>query len=278
MTVRRFQIGNTRAHGEGLRVGVVRYPPRGVQKSDYAAEDYFDVWLPMLAPSRDLLKSRKGKDGCDLRYWHSFFSRYESEMRHSTDARQAIFLLAKLARRTPVSIGCTCGPNSHCHVRVLERLIQEAAASDGEGVGKKVTVCSPASERLTALSVYTIADPKTLSALNGKRGIHPLSSGRLWVGARELLHEALLTKQRVPIIFGDATECSRIIYAGVLDDVTVNDDDTEYLVSRIRPVKGDRRPQGLTLESTGLRIKPGFIKTYAICRTPDFLSARKLGL
>jgi hypothetical protein len=200
-------------------------------------------------------------------------------MRKSTDARQAILFLTKLARRTAISIGCSCDANSYCHVRVLERLIQEADASAGEGIGeKKNVVCVPAKNPLAAQSVYTIAHPDTLAALVGRRGSHPLPSGRLWVAARELLHETLLTKQRVPIIFGDATDCSRIVYAGLLDDVTVNDDDTDFMVSHIRPIRSGRRPQDLTLQSTGRRIKPGFIKSYAICRTPGFLSARNLSL
>ncbi len=279
MKINRFQVGVARAPGEGLRIGVVGRPPRGVKKTDYALDDLFDVWFPILAPSRELLSTRKGRGSCDLKYWHSFFRHYESEMRKSTDARQAILLLTKLARRTPISIGCSCDANSYCHVRVLERLIQEADASDGEGISeKKNLVCVPARNLLALQCVYTIAHPDKLDDLVGQKGSHVLPSGRLWVAARELLHETLLTKQRVPIIFGDATDCSRIVYAGLLDDVTVNDDDTDFMVSHLRPIRSGRRPQDLTLQSTGRRIKPGFIKSYAICNTPDFLSPRSLGL
>src|SRR5512145_518297 len=96
-----FRIGSPRSRGEGLRVGIVRFLPRGVKKEDYARLDYFDVWFPLLAPSSELLKSMKsGKWSSEQVRWSKFRERYIAEM-NKTDARQAIQLLAALARATP---------------------------------------------------------------------------------------------------------------------------------------------------------------------------------
>lgn len=278
MRIKTFQVGAPRLPGEGVRFGVVRFPPRGVRRSDYASENMFDVWLPLLAPSRGLLKTRKQRGSWDIMYWHSFFRRYESEIRGSTDARQAALALAQLARTTHLSIGCTCGANSYCHVHVLKQLLQEAYRSGGEGIGRKLAICAPAQRRLSVESVYSIAHPDELAVLAGRRGRHRRNVGRRWVGARDLLHRAMLTKQRVPIIFGDSTDCSRITHVGLLDDVTVSNQGTAYLVSRVRPVRAGRCPQDLTLVSTGQRIKRHFRRSYAICRTPDFVSPRLFGV
>jgi len=127
--LRTFRIGTPRNSKEGLRIGTVRFLPRGVKKEDYARLDYFDVWFPLLAPSTDLLKWLKAQEWrTDSVRWSKFKDRYVSEM-NKTDARQAIKILAELARSTPLSIGCYCEDESYCHRSILRELIQEAAAS-----------------------------------------------------------------------------------------------------------------------------------------------------
>lgn len=121
--IRTYQVGSPRKRGEGLRIGVMRYWPRGVKKED-AAEKHFDVWFPLLAPSRELIQWYRA--GPTDRRWKQFAKKYEREMQ-GTDCRQAIQLLARLAERTPISIGCTCEDESHCHRSVLRKLIEEAA-------------------------------------------------------------------------------------------------------------------------------------------------------
>jgi uncharacterized protein YeaO (DUF488 family) len=122
LQLRTFRIGSPRQRGEGLRIGTVRFLPRGVPKADYAERDLFDVWLPSLAPSRRLLAAAK-QSGMSF---ETFAKRYAVEMR-KTEARQTIALVAALARRTPLVVGCYCGDENHCHRSVLLRLIREAA-------------------------------------------------------------------------------------------------------------------------------------------------------
>lgn len=118
LQLRVVRAGQKRQRGEGVRIGTVRYLPRGVKKSDLARLDYFDVWLPILAPSRDLLSQYKNSGMTD----QTFFRRYRSEMK-ATDPRQVIRLLAELARNTPISICCYCEDESRCHRTVLAELI-----------------------------------------------------------------------------------------------------------------------------------------------------------
>jgi uncharacterized protein YeaO (DUF488 family) len=115
------RIGSTRQSGEGLRLGTVRFLPRGVKKSDYQKRDLFDVWLPNLAPSRELLHAFK-EDELPVK---TFFTRYRAEMKE-TEARQLIELLAQVAQHTPLSIACYCEDESRCHRSVLAKLIREA--------------------------------------------------------------------------------------------------------------------------------------------------------
>jgi len=115
-----------RRPSEGTRVSCTRFLPRGVRKEDYAREDYFDVWLPALAPSRDLVKWAQTHDLSDRTRMTEFVRHYRHEMVHS-DARHMIRTLAKLAEVTPISVGCSC-KTPHCHRFELERLIRAAAA------------------------------------------------------------------------------------------------------------------------------------------------------
>src|SRR5579862_8847450 len=107
---RTVQIGSPRQLREGLRIGTVRFLPRGVRKEDYAKRDLFDLWLPILAPSRELLTEFRGEEVPPAK----FFQRYRKEMTE-TDPRQVIELLAALARHTPLSVACYCDDESHCH-------------------------------------------------------------------------------------------------------------------------------------------------------------------
>jgi uncharacterized protein YeaO (DUF488 family) len=123
LKLRTYQIGTPRLRGEGLRIGTVRYLPRGVRKQDYARLDYFDVWFPAAAPSRELVSWLRA----DVeKRWDRFVGRYRNEMKR-VEARQAIKLLAEVAKHTPISIGCYCTDENHCHRSILRKLIEEAA-------------------------------------------------------------------------------------------------------------------------------------------------------
>lgn len=119
----RYQIGTSRKRGEGLRIGTVRYLPRGVRKEDYARLDYFDVWLPTVAPSRNLMNWFKKGDHT----WLEFTVRYKREMLTNTDSRQTIKLLAQLGLKTKVGIGCYCADENRCHSTLLLKLINAAS-------------------------------------------------------------------------------------------------------------------------------------------------------
>jgi uncharacterized protein YeaO (DUF488 family) len=123
-----YAYGEPRKRGEGLRLGCARYPVRGVRKQDYAKRNIMDVWLPVVAPSRELVAWATKSDLENPKVWKTFQRRYRSEM-SDTNARQTILALAKLAERTPIAIGCYC-QTKHCHRFELEALIR-AAAKDG---------------------------------------------------------------------------------------------------------------------------------------------------
>ncbi len=125
MAVRIVQLGSPRASNEGLRIGTVRRPPRGVPKKEFASRNYYDVWLPNLAPSEQLLKAgRSAKDETD---WRSFIKRYRSEMSRAENSR-VLDLLAALSHRANFSIGCYCNDEQHCHRSVLRQLLIERGA------------------------------------------------------------------------------------------------------------------------------------------------------
>ena len=114
------RLGTPRKPDEGLRIGTVRYLPRGVRKKDLSQLNFFDVWLPVLAPSRSLLAEFR-RSGIPT---NTFFRRYRAEMKQP-ECQQLIQLLAKIASRTPLSIGCYCEHESRCHRSVLFRLIEQ---------------------------------------------------------------------------------------------------------------------------------------------------------
>lgn len=120
------QLGSPRAPGEGLRIGTVRRPPRGVPKSEYAARDFYDVWLPLLAPSAELVKQALAAD--DAASWRAFVRRYRAEMGRP-DAAHTLDLLAALSHSGNLSVGCYCADEARCHRSVLRELLQERGAA-----------------------------------------------------------------------------------------------------------------------------------------------------
>ena len=125
MAIRVVRLGTPRQPGEGLRVGTVRRPPRGVPKERFASDDYYDVWLPDLSPSDDLVK--QALQATDERAWNRFVKRYRAEMKRPEAAR-LLALLAALSRQTNFSVGCYCEQESHCHRSVLRELLHEKGA------------------------------------------------------------------------------------------------------------------------------------------------------
>jgi uncharacterized protein YeaO (DUF488 family) len=119
------RLGSDRARHEGLRLGTVRRPPRGVRKSDYATRNYYDVWLPLLAPSADTLKL--AKTAVTERDWARFMKKYRTEMA-APASKTVLDVLAALSHQTDFSVGCYCEDESHCHRSILRRLLQERGA------------------------------------------------------------------------------------------------------------------------------------------------------
>lgn len=125
MAIRIVQLGSPRARGEGLRLGTVRRPPRGVPKAEFASRDFYDVWLPDLAPSEALVK--QGQQASDDRAWRAFEKRYRAEM-NRPEAARLLALLAALSEQTDFSVGCYCEDEARCHRSVLRTLLQEHGA------------------------------------------------------------------------------------------------------------------------------------------------------
>ncbi len=120
MAIRIVRLGSPRASGEGLRIGTVRRPPRGVPKSQYASGNFYDVWLPNLAPSEALLKAGRAAD--DERAWKTFMRRYRAEM-DRTEASRVLDVLAALSHSADFSVGCYCADEARCHRSVLRALL-----------------------------------------------------------------------------------------------------------------------------------------------------------
>ena len=128
MAIRIVRLGSPRSSGEGLRIGTVRRPPRGVPKAEFSSGDWYDVWFPLLAPSAELVKfAQAAKDGRD---WQAFFRRYRAEMA-KTECVQAIALLAALSQKSDFSLGCYCEDAAHCHRSALAELLAAAGAEIG---------------------------------------------------------------------------------------------------------------------------------------------------
>jgi uncharacterized protein YeaO (DUF488 family) len=126
MAIRVVRLGMTRTADEGLRLGTVRRPPRGVRKQDWGRRDYFDVWVPELAPSEDLRKWALAEPMTPRR-WESYKRRYLAQMRRP-QAQRLITLLALLSLQTNFAVGCYCEDESHCHRSLLRTLLAEQGA------------------------------------------------------------------------------------------------------------------------------------------------------
>jgi uncharacterized protein YeaO (DUF488 family) len=126
MAIRVVRLGTARYAEEGLRIGTVRRPPRGVRKADYARRNYFDVWLPELAPSALLVSSLLSKPITPQR-WADFARRYRREMR-KPGTQRVIALLAALSSQTNFSVGCYCEDERQCHRSVLKKILLEQGA------------------------------------------------------------------------------------------------------------------------------------------------------
>jgi uncharacterized protein YeaO (DUF488 family) len=125
MTVRIVRLGSERKPGEGLRIGTVRRPPRGVPKSAFASQNWYDVWFPNLAPSpATVALARHAKTPAQCR---TFAKRYRAEMARP-DASRALDLLAALSHHASFSVGCYCEDESRCHRSLLRELLVQRGA------------------------------------------------------------------------------------------------------------------------------------------------------
>lgn len=128
MSIRIVRLGTPRAPGEGLRVGTVRRPPRGVPKAEFASQDWYDVWYPNLAPSVETMKqAQEAQSAQSATQWNAFVRRFKTEMAES-DASRSLDLLAALSHGTALSVGCYCEDESRCHRSVLRSLLAERGA------------------------------------------------------------------------------------------------------------------------------------------------------
>jgi len=125
VAIRIVRLGTDRLPGEGLRIGTVRRPPRGIAKGDYASKNFYDVWLPTLAPSAELV--RQALTARSDRDWSRFVKRYRSEMTAPT-ARHTLDLLSALSYQASFSVGCYCADESRCHRSVLREMLLERGA------------------------------------------------------------------------------------------------------------------------------------------------------
>jgi uncharacterized protein YeaO (DUF488 family) len=125
MAIRIVRLGSARDKGEGLRIGTVRRPPRGVRKEEYASRNFYDVWLPNLSPSEDLLKEARAAG--DTRSWLVFKRKFLAEMK-SPAASKVLDLLAALSHQTNMSLGCYCEDETRCHRSIVRELLVERGA------------------------------------------------------------------------------------------------------------------------------------------------------
>jgi uncharacterized protein YeaO (DUF488 family) len=126
MPIRVVRLGTPRQHREGLRLGTVRRPPRGVPKAEFAKRDFYDLWLPDLAPSAELVALFIESRG-DEKLWKACERRYRAEMKAPERAR-LLDLLAALSHQTNFAVGCYCEDENRCHRSILRKLLQERGA------------------------------------------------------------------------------------------------------------------------------------------------------
>jgi uncharacterized protein YeaO (DUF488 family) len=125
MAVRVLRLGSDRVEGEGLRIGTVRRPPRGIPKAEFASQNWYDVWFPNLAPSVETMKI--GQNARTEKEWLAFKKKYRAEMATPENSR-ILELLAALSHRTNFSVGCYCEDEARCHRSVLRELLMEKGA------------------------------------------------------------------------------------------------------------------------------------------------------
>lgn len=126
MAIRIVRLGTPRGAGEGLRIGTVRRPPRGVKKQDYAPRDYYDVWMPELAPPQDVVTWALSEPWTDAR-WNRYAKQYRKQL-GEPPAQRLLTLLAALSKQTNFSVGCYCEDESRCHRSLLRQLLIEHGA------------------------------------------------------------------------------------------------------------------------------------------------------
>lgn len=126
MSISIVQLGTPRGADEGLRIGTVRRPPRGVPKAEFASRDYYDTWLPLLAPSAELMA--EGKAAQSDADWARFAKRYRAEMEGGEGAR-VLDLLAALSHSSQFAVGCYCENEDRCHRSLLRQLLAERGAA-----------------------------------------------------------------------------------------------------------------------------------------------------
>ncbi len=125
MALRIVRLGTERILNEGIRIGTVRRPPRGIPKSEYSAQNWYDVWFPNLSPSPELMKL--GKNAKDENHWKTFLRKFRAEMATPENSR-ILYLLAALSHQSNFSIGCYCADEQRCHRSVLRSLLLERNA------------------------------------------------------------------------------------------------------------------------------------------------------
>ena len=125
MAIRIVRLGSSREPGEGIRIGTVRRPPRGVRKEDFASKDFFDLWFPNLSPSAELVKEARSAGGEHA--WSAFKKKFRAEMNRPDPGRE-LDLLAALSHQTNMSLGCYCENEERCHRSVLRELLVERGA------------------------------------------------------------------------------------------------------------------------------------------------------
>jgi uncharacterized protein YeaO (DUF488 family) len=126
MAISIVQLGNPRKAGEGLRIGTVRRPPRGVPKSDFARLDFYDVWFPNLSPTADLVK--EALHAADERAWAAFASKFRHEMK-APDRSRELDVMAALSHHANFSVGCYCKDERRCHRSLLREFLLERGAA-----------------------------------------------------------------------------------------------------------------------------------------------------
>ena len=126
MAIRVVRLGTERSNDEGIRIGTVRRPPRGVPKAEFSSGNWYDVWFPNLAPSVETMKL--GQTAKSPAQWSAFVRKYRSEMAAPKN-RHAIALLAALSQTSNFAVGCYCADEAHCHRSALRELLAEAGAS-----------------------------------------------------------------------------------------------------------------------------------------------------